>query len=205
MYTIWVRLKTKAKKEEKMKNKPVMGIVLTILLLSIIAFSGCVEKTPKLEIVDFNLKDPNPLFYPRYKPVSIYRGESVTLSVTVQNKGNEMIYGNTYSVGIMVKSPYNGDKYWELPSEQLITGDLSLTGKSHHTFNAASKEEGDVTGNFKFQAYIKSEETDDVIATSKKMVTIEVIPPTKTFLIGFEAVFAIIGLLVMAYLLRKKK
>jgi hypothetical protein len=199
-------LKTKAKKEEKMKNKPVMGIVLTILLLSIIAFSGCVEKTSKLEIVDFELKDPNPLFYPRYKPVSIYQGESITLSVTVQNKGDEMIYGNTYRVGITVKSPGNGGEYWELPSEQLITRNLALKGKSSHTFTVSSKEEETVTtGNFKFQAHIKSEEKDDVIATSKKMVTIEVIPPTKTFLIGFEAVFAIIGLLVIAYLLRKKK
>ena len=40
--------KTKAKKEVKMKNKTVMGIVLTILLLSIIAFSCCVDERTQL-------------------------------------------------------------------------------------------------------------------------------------------------------------
>ena len=196
--------KTKAKKEVKMKNKTVMGIVLIILLLSIIAFSGCVEKTSKLEIVDIKVEDPKPsLFNDRH--VTINQGESVALRVTVQNKGSEIVPLNTYRVGIEIIPTDNGDKFWELPSEQLITSNLALKGKSSHTFNVASKEEETVTGNFKIKAYIKSEETNDVIATSKKMVTIEVIPPTKTFLIGFEAVFAIIGLLVVAYLLGRRE
>ena len=184
-----------------MKNKPVMGIVLTILLLSIIAFSGCVEKTSKLEIVDIKVEDPKPsLLNDRH--VTINRGESVTLGVTVQNKGNERIYGNTHSVGIKVKIPYNGEEYWEWPSEQLITDDLALKGESTHKFNAASKDKGNVTGNFKIQAYIKSEETNEVIPTSDKVVTIEITSQQKSSSKGFEVInikviFAIVVVLLV--------
>jgi hypothetical protein len=86
----------------------------------------------------------------------IDHGETVTLSVTVQNAGKETVPQNYYCVGIRVTSPGAGDNYWELPSEQLIDIALGPEGQEIHTFTVTNKEELPVSGEFEFQAYIKS-------------------------------------------------
>ena len=154
----------------KMKNKTMVGIILLISLF-IIAFSGCLDKSPEIEIDDVSVVEPKSLsMFLGGHCVEISEGESVKLRVVVLNEGEEIVHRNTCSVGIMVISPKDGDTYWELPSEQLIEKDLVHEGKSTHTFTVKQKKEFPVSGEFDMKAYVKSESTGKVIDKSKKVV-----------------------------------
>jgi hypothetical protein len=157
-----------------MKDKTIVGIALIIILVAIIAFSALFSNTkaPWLEIVDIKVKDPEPsLLDSRY--ITIDLGESVTLDVKVQNKGDNITQRDAYTVGIDVIYPDKGAEYWLLPYEQLIRADLGPGGKSSHTFRLENRKEVPFSGKFRIQAYIKPIKTGKEIARSEK-VTIEI-------------------------------
>jgi hypothetical protein len=161
-----------------MKNKTVRGIVLLVALVAVIiaiigtlAFLRGGEKPSGLEVVDIKIKDPTPSIL-NDRSVTIDYGESVTLNLTVQNKGENITRGDAYTVGIAVIT-HAGDVYWRLPPDQLIGVDLGPGGESDHTFTVINKKEIPFRGQCEFQAYIKSVQTGEEIARSD-MVTIGV-------------------------------
>ena len=103
-------------------------------------------------------------------------GESVTLSVTVQNGGKETVPQNDNYVGIKVISPDAGANYWELPPEQLIEIALGPEGQDIHTFTVRNKEELPVSGEFEFQPYIKSVSSGKELAHGDKLI-VKIISP----------------------------
>ena len=154
-----------------MKNKTVRGIVLLVALVAVIiaiigtlAFLREGEKPSGLEVVDIKIKDPTPSIL-NDRSVTIDYGESVTLNLTVQNEGENITRGDAYTVGIAVIT-HGGEVYWRLPPEQLIGVDLGPSGESDHTFTVINKKEIPFRGQCKFQAYIKSVQTDEEIARS---------------------------------------
>lgn len=162
-----------------MKTKILIGIVVAILLLLIAAvvFSGYFEKKSEfdLQILDFKVENPKPSLL-NNRAVTIDPGESVMLSATVQNKGEEIIYRDAYSVGIEVVYPRAGAKYWILPAEQLMVMDMGPGGKSSYALNVWNRKEIPFSGKFKIQAYIKSVHSGAKLARSDN-VTIEIKPP----------------------------
>ncbi|MGB2728517.1 MAG: PGF-CTERM sorting domain-containing protein [Halobacteriota archaeon] len=203
-----------------MKTGIAIGIVLAILLLlvAVVAYSGYFEKTSAFELrfVDIEVENPKPSLL-NDRAVTIDPGESVTLRVTVQNKGEAIIYRNDYCVGVEIVYPDEGAKYWKLPAERLIEIDMGPGGKSSYAVNTWNRKEFPFSGNFKIQAYIKSVQSGEKIARSDN-VTIELKPPTSTPVLtltptpaetetsspGFEAVFVIIGLMTVRYLIRRR-
>jgi len=131
-----------------------MGLALAILLLvvAVVVFSGYFEDQSEfdLEFSDIKVENPKPSLLSS-RVVTIDPGESVTLCVTVQNNGEEIIYRDTYGVGIEVVYPKEGDKYW-------------------------NRKEKPFTGNFKIHAYIRSIQTDNKLARSGN-VTVVLKPP----------------------------
>jgi len=200
--------------EAKMKTKTGIGIVLAILLIvtAVVAYSGYFEKTSEfdMQIVDIEVENPKPSLL-NDRAVTIDPGESVALRVTVQNKGEEIIYGNAYGVGVEIVYPTEGAKYWKLPAERLIEIDLGPGGRSSYGFNAWNRKELPFSGTFKIHAYIKSVQNGEKLVRSDN-VTIELRPPTSTPVLtpaetetsspGFEAIFVIIGLMTL-FLFRK--
>ncbi len=162
-----------------MKSKIAVGAALAILLLliAVITCSNYFGKNHEfdLQIVDVEVSDPKPSLL-NDRAVTIDPGESVTLDVTVQNPGEEIIYRNTYCVGIEIVYPNDGAKYWKLPAEQIIKIDLGPGGKSSYAFTARNRKEAPFSGFFKIQAYIKSVESREKLARSDN-VTIEIRPP----------------------------
>ena len=152
-----------------MKTKITIGIALAILLIVVagVAFSGYFGKPSEfdLQIVDIEVENPRPSLL-NDRAVTIDPGESVTLSVTVQNKGEEIVYRNNYSVGVEIVYPNEGAKYWKLPAERLIEIDMGPSGKSSYAFNAWNRKEFPFSGNFKIQAYIKSVQSGEKLARS---------------------------------------
>jgi hypothetical protein len=127
----------------------------------------------KLMITAIEAEDLEPASSKYHGLLDIYEldhGETVTLSVTVQNAGKETVPQNYYCVGIRVTSPAEGDNYWELPSEQLIDIALGPEGQEIHTFTVKNKEELPVSGEFEFQAYIKSVGSGKETAHGDKLV-----------------------------------
>ncbi len=154
-----------------MKNKTLVGLALIVIVLVIIiailasiAFSGDDGETPGLAVVDIKIEDPKPSLLSD-RSITIDYGESVTVNVTVKNKGKNITSGDDYSVGLLVIT-HNGDKYWQLPPEQVMGIDLGPGGKSRHTFTAINKKEYPFRGECELQAYIKSVETGEEIARS---------------------------------------
>jgi hypothetical protein len=154
-----------------MKNKTVMVLGI-LVLLSTVASLGCIEYSG-LVITDIEAEDLEPASLKYHGLLDIYeinRGESVTLSVTVKNTDKETVYQNDYRVGIKLASPTGKDEYWELPPQQLIEIDLGPEGEVIHTFTVKNDRELPVSGEFEFQAYIKSVATDEEIAHSDKLI-----------------------------------
>ena len=161
-------------------NKTVMkiAVILLLVVLAIVialiayfAFLSNNEETTGLEIANIKITDPKPSLL-NDRAITIDCGESVTLNVTVQNKGDNITHGTDYSVGIAVITNA-GDEYWRLPAEQFVGVDLGPGGKSQHTFTAINRRERPFRGECEIQAYIKSVETDEVIARSD-VVTVEI-------------------------------
>jgi hypothetical protein len=147
----------------------VIGI---IAVLSTVASLGCIEFSG-LMISDFGAEDLEPASSKYHGLLDIYeinRGESVTFSVTVKNTGKETVYQNNCYVGIKLTSLNEKDEYWVLPTEQLIGIDLGPEGEVIHTFTVKNKEKLPVSGEFEFQAYIKSVDTAEEIAQSDKLI-----------------------------------
>ena len=165
-------------------NKTVMKIAVILLLvvlaiaialIAYFAFLSNNEETTGLEIANIKITDPKPSLL-NDRAITIDCGESVTLNVTVQNKGDNITHGTDYSVGIAVITNA-GDEYWRLPAEQFVGVDLGPGGKSQHTFTAINRRERPFRGECEIQAYIKSVETDEVIARSD-VVTVEIRYPS---------------------------
>ena len=175
---------------EEMKNKSLadvtgtktllkLGGIVVVLALIIVpiayfALSASENETTGLEIVDIKIKEPVPTLISD-RSVSIDPGESVTFNLTVQNNGENITYGNAYSVGIAVITR-DGSKYWQLPPEQYIGIDLGPGGMSRHTFVATNRQDIPFRGTFELQGYIKSWVTDEEIARSD-IITIEIKSP----------------------------
>ncbi len=161
-----------------MKSKVVIGIAFVILLLVVagVAYSVYNEKASEFDMQIVNIKVENPkTSLLNDRAVTINPGESVTLGVTVRNKGEEIIYRNHYGVGVEVVYPKDGAKYWKLPAERLITIDLGPGGGSSYAFTVWNRKELPFSGNFKIQAYIKSVQSGEKLARSDN-VTIELRP-----------------------------
>lgn len=160
-----------------MSAKIVGGIILLLVLISYIAFYECVEESSKLKISDIQVIGQAPTTSKYRGLVNIYEinhGDSVTLGVTAQNTVKETISRNDYLVGVNLISPDGGDKYWVLPPEQLIGIDLSPKGEVTNIFTVTNRKELPVSGEFRFQAYIKPVGSDEEIAHSA-CVTIKII------------------------------
>lgn len=149
-------------------------LAIVIALIAYFAFLSNNEETTGLEIVNIKITDPEPSLL-NDRAITIDCGESVTLNVTVQNKGDNITHGNDYSVGIVVITNA-GDEYWRLPPEQFVWVDLGPGGKSQHTFTAINRRERPFRGECEIQSYIKSVETDEIIARSD-IVTVEIMYP----------------------------
>jgi len=158
-----------------MKPKFAVGWILLVVVCTALIVTLTLlrpgEKPSGLEVVDITIKDPKPSFL-NDRFITINSGESVTLNVTVQNNGDEIMRGDAFMVGIEVITNA-GNAYWQLPSEQVIGIDLGPGGKSRHTFTVINKKELPFRGQCEFQAYIKVVKTGEVIARSD-IVTIEI-------------------------------
>ncbi|RLG34440.1 hypothetical protein DRN97_02505 [Methanosarcinales archaeon] len=144
-----------------------IALVILLLLAAVIALSGYFGKTSAfdLQIIDIRVENPKPSLLSD-RAVTINPGESVTLGVIVQNKGEEIIYRNAYSVGVEIVYPTEGTKYWKLPAERLIEIDMGPGGRSSYAFNVWNRKEQPFCGNFKIQAYIKSVQSGEKLARS---------------------------------------
>lgn len=154
-----------------MRNKKV--IVLGIIaLLSTAAIPGCIDYSG-LVIADIKAEDIVPVSSKYGGLLDVYeidRGESVTFSVTVRNTGKETIYRNSCYVGMKLVSPNGTDEFWALPMEQLIDIDLGPEGEVTHAFTVKNNGELPISGEFKFQAYIKSGDVAEEIAHSDNII-----------------------------------
>jgi len=164
------------------ENKTLVKIVAIIVVLSLIsvaiayiALSRHDEETTGLEVVDIKITEPKPSII-RDRSITIDYGESVTLNVTVKNKGENITSGDAYCVGIAVITK-DGSEYWRLPPEQFVWVDLGPGGKSQHTFTAINRRERPFRGECEIQSYIKAVETDEIIARSD-IVTVEIMYPS---------------------------
>jgi len=154
-----------------MKNQTVVVLGI-IVLLSTVAFLGCIEYS-ELSITNIEAENLEPVSSKYFGRVNIYEidhGESVKLSVTVQNTGKETLHQSDYYLGIKLASLNGKDEYWELPAEQSIEIDLSPEGEVTHTFTMKNNRELPISGEFEFQAYIKSVESGEEIAHSDKLI-----------------------------------
>jgi len=162
-----------------MKPKIVVVAALAILLIVIaaIAYSGYFDKDTEyiMQIVDVEIKSPKPSLLDA-KAVTIDRGEAVTLDVTVQNQGEEILYRNSHCAGIELVYPEGGANYWKMPAERLIPIDLGPKGKSSTAFTVYNRKELPFSGYFKFQTYIRSINSSEKLARSDN-VTVEIKPP----------------------------
>lgn len=196
-----------------MKTKFAVGIVLAILLLVIVvAFSGYFGRPSvcDMQIIDIKVETPRPSLL-NSREVTIDPGESVIVCVTVQNKGEKIIYQNAYRVGIDIVYPKDGAKYWILPAERSINLDMGPGGKSEYSFIAGNRKELPFSGNFKIRAYIirSLPEDNEKLAWSDN-VSIAIRPPTsapmstETSSPGFEVTSVIAGLMIVLYLNRRR-
>ena len=164
-------------------NKALLQIVAIIALLAIVivliayfAFPGTDDdgESTGLEVVDIKITEPKPSIISD-RAITIDYGESVTLNVTVKNKGENITSGDAYCVGIAVITK-DGTDYWRLPPDQFIGVDLGPGGTSKHTFTARNREERPFRGECEIQGYVKSVETDEIIARGD-IVTVEIMYP----------------------------
>lgn len=163
------------------RNKIViLGVMIIVALASVIvliayfAAPGNEDGTQGLEVIDIKITEPKPSVL-NDRAITIDYGESVTLNVTVKNKGANITSGEDYCVGIAVITKDGGD-YWQLPPDQYIGVDLGPGGTSQHTFAARNREERPFRGECEIQGYIRVVETDDIIARSD-VVTVEILYP----------------------------
>jgi hypothetical protein len=154
----------------------VIIVVLAIVIALIAYFSapGNDEETTGLEVVDIKITEPKPSIISD-RAITIDYGESVTLNVTVKNKGENITSGDDYCVGIAVITK-DGTDYWQLPPDQFIGVDLGPGGTSKHTFTAWNRKERPFRGECEIQGYVKSVETGEEVAQSD-IVTIEIMYP----------------------------
>jgi hypothetical protein len=173
-----------------MKNKSLVDVARnkTVILsvVIIVAFAGVIaliayfaapgndDGTSGLEVVDIKIAEPKPSVL-NDRAVTIDYGESVTLNVTVKNKGANITSGDAYCVGIGVITT-EGSAYWQCPPDQYIGVDLGPGGTSQHTFTARNREERPFRGDCEIQGYIKVVETGEIIARSD-IVTVEILYP----------------------------
>ncbi|HUV79712.1 MAG TPA: hypothetical protein VMW40_02640 [Candidatus Bathyarchaeia archaeon] len=165
-------------------NKTVVVSVVIIVVLIVatasfayIAFWQQNDESTGLEVVDIKITEPKPSIISD-RSITIDYGESVTLNVTVKNKGENITSGDAYCVGIAVITSA-GDEYWRLPPDQFIGVDLGPGGTSQHTFTAINIRGRPFRGECDIQAYIKSVETDEIIARSD-IVTVEIMYPASS-------------------------
>ena len=163
------------------RNKTlIFCIVLIVVLAGVIALiayfaaPGNDEGATGLEVVDIKITDPKPSVL-NDRAVTIDYGESVTLNVTVKNKGANITSGDAYCVGIWVITA-EGSAYWQCPPDQYIGVDLGPGGTSQHTFTARNREERPFRGECEIQGYVKVVETGEIIARSD-IVTVEILYP----------------------------
>jgi hypothetical protein len=172
-----------------MKNKSLVDVaadntvkiaVIVFVLAIIIAVSAYAafphddEETTGLAVVDIKITEPKPTIL-NDRAITIDYGESVTFNLTVKNNGKNITAGDGYYVGIRVITN-EGGKYWQLPSEQFIGVDLGPGGTSKHTFTAINRKERPFKGECEIEGYIKSVETEEIIARSD-CVTVEIMYP----------------------------
>ena len=166
------------------ENKTLVKIVAIIVVLAIVivliayfAFPSTDEESTGLEVIDIKITEPKPSIISD-RSITIDYGESVTLNVTVKNKGENITSGDAYCVGIAVITK-EGSEYWRLPPDQFIGVDLGPGGTSQHTFTAINRRERPFRGECEIQSYIKSVETDEIIARSD-IVTVEIMYPASS-------------------------
>ena len=167
------------------ENKTLVKIAAIIVVLALISAAIAYfafpstddEESTGLEVVDIEITEPKPSIISD-RSITIDYGESVTLNVTVKNKGENITSGDAYCVGIAVITSA-GDEYWRLPPDQFIGVDLGPRGTSQHTFTAINRRERPFRGECEIQAYIKSVETDEIIARSD-VVTVEIMYPASS-------------------------
>ncbi|HDS46293.1 MAG TPA: hypothetical protein ENN68_09495 [Methanomicrobia archaeon] len=124
-----------------------------------------------LEIVDIKITEPTPsLLNDKFAAIDL--GESVTLTITVKNTGENITSGADYSVGIDVITT-DGGKYWSVPPPQYVGIDLGPGGTSRHTFTATNKRELPFRGSFELQGCVRLLSTGEELSRSKA-VTVEV-------------------------------
>lgn len=165
-------------------NKTLVKIAAIIVVLALIsaaiayiAISRHDEESTGLEVIDIKIEEPKPSIISD-RSITIDCGESVTLNVTVKNKGENITSGDAYCVGIAVITK-NGSDYWRLPPDQFIGVDLGPGGTSRHTFTATNKKEHPFRGECEIQGYVKSVETGEEVAQSD-IVTIEIMYPASS-------------------------
>jgi hypothetical protein len=165
-----------------MKIKTFAAIVALILVVSVaiilvVTFAVHREEAEPpaqsigLALVEIKIEEPRPSILGD-RSITIDHGDSVTLNLTVKNKGENITHGDAYAVGIAVITP-EGAQYWRLPPEQYLGIDLSPGGTSRHTFIVTNKRELAVRGKFELQGYIRAVATDEEVATSD-LVTVEI-------------------------------
>lgn len=155
----------------------VIILVLSVALILVVRFAVPPEEAEPsaqsigLAFVDIKIEEPRPSILSG-RSITIEHGDSVTLNLTVKNKGENITHGDAFALGIAVFTP-EGAQYWQLPPEQYLGIDLSPGGTSCHTFTVTNKREVAVRGKFELQGYIRAVATNEQVATSKP-VTVEV-------------------------------
>jgi hypothetical protein len=152
----------------------IVALASVIVLIAYFAAPGTEGGTTGLGVIDIKITEPKPSVL-NDRAITIDYGESVTLSVTVKNKGENITSGEDYCVGIAVITK-DGSEYWQLPPEQYIGVDLGPGGTSQHSFTARNREERPFRGECEIQGYVRVVETGEIIARSD-VVTVEILYP----------------------------
>jgi hypothetical protein len=152
----------------------IVALASVIVLIAYFAAPGTEGGTTGLGVIDIKITEPKPSVL-NDRAITIDYGESVTLCVTVKNKGENITSGEDYCVGIAVITK-DGSEYWQLPPEQYIGVDLGPGGTSQHSFTARNREERPFRGECEIQGYVRVVETGEIIARSD-VVTVEILYP----------------------------
>ena len=167
-----------------------IGAIVFLLILAVI-FTGCVER--------FGIQRNFEINNLEIEPKEINPGESVNIEITIKNKGKEMTPENKFKVGVKVTPP-SGNEYWNITEPELIKK-LNPKGLEHFEFHAESKP-GTPPGDSTFQVYISSSDTGKEFHRKEKKVYVRS-PEEETP--AFESIFAIAALIVVAYLIKRKR
>jgi hypothetical protein len=152
----------------------VLALIIAVMVYAAFSRDDDDDEISGLAVVDIKITEPKPTIL-NDRAITIDYGESVTFNLTVKNNGKNISAGDGYYVGIRIITN-EGGKYWQLPSEQFIGVDLGPGGTSKHTFTAINRKERPFKGECEIEGYIKSVETEAIIARSD-CVTVEIMYP----------------------------